>query len=68
MKEQAYQIGMIGLGVMGRNFALNMAEHGFAVVGYDRATEQVAQLEAAAGELPLAGARSIEQFVAALTC
>jgi 6-phosphogluconate dehydrogenase len=29
-------IGVIGLGVMGRNFAANMAERGFAVAGYDR--------------------------------
>jgi 6-phosphogluconate dehydrogenase len=29
------QFGMIGLGVMGRNFLLNVADHGFAVVGYD---------------------------------
>jgi 6-phosphogluconate dehydrogenase len=27
--------GMIGLGVMGRNFLLNVAEHGFTCVGYD---------------------------------
>ena len=29
-------IGMIGLGVMGRNFVLNMADHGFRVAGYDK--------------------------------
>ncbi|MEZ4680345.1 MAG: NAD(P)-binding domain-containing protein [Caldilineaceae bacterium] len=29
MAQQTYQIGMIGLGVMGRNFALNLADHGF---------------------------------------
>jgi len=28
-------IGLIGLGVMGRNFAQNMADHGFSVAGYD---------------------------------
>jgi 6-phosphogluconate dehydrogenase len=31
-----YDIGMIGLGTMGANLALNMADHGFRVVGYDR--------------------------------
>jgi 6-phosphogluconate dehydrogenase len=30
------QIGMIGLGVMGRNLSLNMADHGFSVAGYDK--------------------------------
>ena len=29
------QFGMIGLGTMGRNFLLNVAEHGFSCVGYD---------------------------------
>lgn len=28
MKSQPYEIGMVGLGVMGRNFLLNMADHG----------------------------------------
>src|SRR5688572_10078260 len=31
----AAEFGMMGLGTMGRNFLLNVAEHGFAVVGYD---------------------------------
>ena len=30
------QIGLIGLGVMGRNLSLNMADHGFSVGGYDK--------------------------------
>jgi len=30
------RIGMIGLGVMGRNLSLNMADHGFSVAGYDK--------------------------------
>jgi len=32
----AVEIGMIGLGVMGRNLVLNMAEHGCPVAGYDK--------------------------------
>ena len=36
MTEQKYQIGMVGLGVMGRNLLLNMADHGYAVAGYDK--------------------------------
>jgi 6-phosphogluconate dehydrogenase len=30
-----YKIGVVGLGVMGSNLALNMARNGFPVVGYD---------------------------------
>jgi 6-phosphogluconate dehydrogenase len=29
VKTQNCEIGMAGLGVMGRNFVLNMADHGF---------------------------------------
>ena len=34
--QQQYAIGMVGLGVMGRNLVLNMADHGFTVAGYDK--------------------------------
>jgi 6-phosphogluconate dehydrogenase len=34
------QFGMIGLGTMGRNFLLNVAEHGFSGVGYDLDAEK----------------------------
>ena len=33
--------GMIGLGVMGRNFLLNVADHDFQVIGYDLEQEKV---------------------------
>lgn len=33
-------IGLIGLGVMGANLGLNIAEHGFTVTGYDRDPEK----------------------------
>ena len=38
------ELGMIGLGVMGRNLLLNLADHGFRVAGYDRSAAQVAAL------------------------
>jgi len=34
--QQRYELGMVGLGVMGRNLVLNMADHGCAVAGYDK--------------------------------
>ena len=34
--QQRYEIGMVGLGVMGRNLVLNMADHGHAVAGYNK--------------------------------
>src|SRR5882724_9687708 len=43
-----YNFGMIGLGVMGRNFLLNMADHGFKVTGFDKDTQKTAALESSA--------------------
>ncbi len=42
---EKYTFGMIGLGTMGRNLLLNMADHGFAVAGFDKNPAQVALLE-----------------------
>lgn len=39
------EIGMVGLGVMGRNLLLNMADHGFSVSGYDNNPQQVKHLQ-----------------------
>ena len=36
-------IGVLGLGVMGRNLALNIADRGFAVAGYEREPALLAQ-------------------------
>src|SRR5262249_47839356 len=35
MNENGKAMGMVGLGVMGRNLALNMEEHGFSVAAWD---------------------------------
>jgi 6-phosphogluconate dehydrogenase len=42
--ERSFRIGIIGLGVMGRNLALNIAEHDYAVAGYDTNADQVDKL------------------------
>lgn len=41
---QKAQFGMIGLGTMGRNLVLNMADHGFSVAGYDKNPDQLNRL------------------------
>lgn len=66
MTQEKYEIGMVGLGVMGRNMLLNMAEHGFAVAGYDKDPKQVAQLSHEAEGLPVRGAENVADFVALL--
>ena len=44
METRRHEIGMIGLGVMGRNLLLNMADHGFPVAGYDKDPSKVEAL------------------------
>ena len=66
MKMEKVQIGMIGLGVMGRNLVLNMGDHDYAVVGYDKNPEMVRQLILEAGERKVYGARSLSEFLDAL--
>lgn len=46
--EASFDFGMVGIGVMGSNLLLNMADHGFAVVGFDLKQERADKLEAAA--------------------
>jgi 6-phosphogluconate dehydrogenase len=48
MANTSFDFGMIGLGVMGRNLLLNMADHGFSVVGFDKDPQKTATLESSA--------------------
>src|SRR5665811_331915 len=67
MEEQSYAFGLIGLGVMGRNLALNMADHRFPVVVFNR-TDSVTDAFIAdqAGKRPIRAAHSLEDLVAGL--
>ncbi|MDE3740737.1 NADP-dependent phosphogluconate dehydrogenase [Maribacter polysaccharolyticus] len=44
MRQAKYDIGLIGLGVMGRNLILNIAESGFSAYGLDLDGNKVASL------------------------
>lgn len=48
MANNSFKFGMIGLGVMGRNLLLNMADHGFPVVGFDLDAQKTGTLESSA--------------------
>jgi 6-phosphogluconate dehydrogenase len=48
MSKNLFDFGMIGLGVMGRNLLLNMADHGFSVIGFDKDGAKNAALESSA--------------------
>jgi len=62
------QIGLIGLGVMGRNLVLNMVDKGFAVAVYNRTAETTDRFldESPEQRHGLVGCRSLEELVAAL--
>jgi 6-phosphogluconate dehydrogenase len=60
------EIGMVGLGVMGRNLVLNMADHGISVAGYDKDPARVQALRAEAEGHAVYGAESIEEFISLL--
>ncbi|WP_432708936.1 NADP-dependent phosphogluconate dehydrogenase [Pedobacter sp.] len=61
-----YTLGMIGLGTMGRNLLLNMADHGYAVTGYDKDPKMLKLLEEVGKEHDLKGFESLEDFVQSL--
>src|ERR1035441_3316208 len=66
MKAQQLEIGMVGLGVMGRNLLLNMADHGHSVAGYDKDAAKVAALRQEAKTRDIHGAADIKEFIASL--
>jgi len=64
--QQRYEIGMVGLGVMGRNLLLNMADHGFSVAGYDKDAAKVKALHQESANRGIRGAADIKEFIALL--
>ena len=57
-------IAVIGLAVMGQNLILNMNDHGFKVVAYNRTISKVDQfLETTAKDTNIVGAHSLEEMV-----
>jgi 6-phosphogluconate dehydrogenase len=66
MTTPTCDLGVVGLGVMGRNLLLNMADHGYAVAGYDKDVSKVQALQQAAGRRDLRGVQSLVEFVACL--
>lgn len=60
-------IGLIGLAVMGQNLILNMADHGFTVVAFNRSIEKVHHfLQNEAKGKSILGAESIADLVSKL--
>ena len=65
--EPQGDIALIGLAVMGQNLILNMNDHGFTVVAYNRTTDKVdAFLANEAKGTKVLGAHSIAEMVSKL--
>ncbi|HEY9139775.1 MAG TPA: decarboxylating NADP(+)-dependent phosphogluconate dehydrogenase [Bryobacteraceae bacterium] len=66
--EQTGDIALIGLAVMGQNLILNMNDHGYTVVAYNRTVSKVDEFlnDAAKGRQTIVGAHSIAQLASLL--
>jgi 6-phosphogluconate dehydrogenase len=62
----AAHFGMIGLGTMGRNLILNVADHGFEACGYDRDAAQQKRLLQEAKDKHITAVLSLPEFIQAL--
>jgi 6-phosphogluconate dehydrogenase len=66
MNKEYYEIGMIGLGVMGRNMVLNISDHGSSIAGYDKDKSKISQLDEESADRKILAAQSLEEFIKAL--
>lgn len=64
MSEPKGDIGLIGLAVMGQNLILNIADHGYDVVAFNRTTSKVDHFLAneAKGNSKIQGAHSVKEL------
>ena len=62
-----YTFGIIGMGTMGRNLLLNMADHNFNVAGYDKDEKKVELLtKEGAGKANVKGFTQANEFIESL--
>jgi 6-phosphogluconate dehydrogenase len=66
MEKENFDIGLIGLGVMGRNFVLNIADNGYSVSGLDNNEDKVSALEKEGGQKDVSATTSPEEFISGL--
>lgn len=66
MSETLYDLGMVGLGVMGRNLALNMVDHGFCIAGYDTDPAKRADFAGKDTDTKMSAMDTLPELVAAI--
>lgn len=65
--SKTYDFGLVGLGVMGRNFILNVADNSFSAYGLDTDVEKVKALRAEGHGKEVDGTTDKKEFVARLS-
>lgn len=67
MTSAQYDFGMVGLGTMGRNLLLNIADHGYAALGFDKDPAKSGLLESSASAgTTVKGVNTMAELVAGL--
>jgi len=61
-----YSVGMVGLGTMGRNLMLNIADHNHCIIGYDKDTAKVDEVNQIPDYPGISATTDIKQFVGSL--
>ena len=64
--SNGYTIGMVGLGTMGCNLLLNIADHGFSSAGYDKSADKVSMLGQVGSGKNIKGFSDIKNFIQSL--
>ncbi|MBC6491952.1 NADP-dependent phosphogluconate dehydrogenase [Flavihumibacter stibioxidans] len=68
MDNLQFDFGMVGLGVMGRNLLLNVADHGFRAIGFDKDPQKTTDFEQSATPGTIVkGVNSLEEMVNSLS-
>jgi 6-phosphogluconate dehydrogenase len=66
--ERLADLGIVGLGVMGENLALNVTDHGFSVALWNHTEAKVTHLiESGGADRHWIGTKTVEEFAAALS-
>ena len=67
MKNKKFDFGLVGLGVMGRNFILNIAENGFSCIGLSSSIESIKILRKEGKDFIVDGTESEKEFLNSLS-
>ena len=63
MKNNNFDFGLVGLGVMGRNFILNVAENGYSCLGLSSSIESIKILRKEGQDYNVDGTQSVKEFL-----